>query len=128
MLSIARESGHLRDNRVSSTTRSSSSCLKEVKTLDPTIKTKSFNVNDYDMLKSFLKPADIVLLAVPGYMGYKLLEIIKQHARETNSELAKRLINDWSMEIRKFWQVVPLEILSTLKNPVSSETVVGKIA
>ena len=52
------------------------STLKEVKTLDPTIKTKCFNVNDSDMLKSFLKPADIVLLAVPGYMGYKLLEKI----------------------------------------------------
>jgi len=53
-----------------------SSTLKEVKTIDPTIKTKCFNVNDYDMLESFLKPADIVLLAVPGYMGYKLLEKI----------------------------------------------------
>ena len=52
------------------------SALKEIKTLDPTIKTKCFNVNDSDMLKSFLKPADIVLLAVPGHMGYKLLEKI----------------------------------------------------
>ena len=52
------------------------SALKEIKTLDPTIKTKCFDVNDSDMLKSFLKPADIVLLAVPGHMGYKLLEKI----------------------------------------------------
>ena len=53
-----------------------SSALKEVKTLDPTIETKCFDVNNIDMLKSFLKPADIVVLAVPGHMGYKLLEII----------------------------------------------------
>ena len=52
------------------------SALKEIKTLDHTIKTKCFNVNDSDMLKSFLKPADIVLLAVPGHMGYKLLKKI----------------------------------------------------
>ena len=52
------------------------SALKEVETLDPTIKTKCFNVNDYDMLKSFLKPADIVLLAVPGFLGYNTLETI----------------------------------------------------
>ena len=52
------------------------SALKEIKNLDPTIKTKCFNVNDSDKLKSFLKPADIVLIAVPGYMGYKLLEKI----------------------------------------------------
>ena len=50
--------------------------LKKVKTLDPTIKTKCFNVDDSEQLKSFLKPADIVLLAVPGHMGYKLLKRI----------------------------------------------------
>ena len=58
----------------------------------------------------------------------KLLEMIQQHVRETNSALAKRLVNDWSMEIRNFWHVVPHEILNTLDNPVSSETVIGKIA
>ena len=52
------------------------SALQEVKNLDPTIKTKCFDVNNIDMLKSFLKPADIVLLAVPGHMGYKLLKKI----------------------------------------------------
>ena len=52
------------------------SALKEIKTLDPTIKTKCFNVNDSESLKSFVKPADIVLIAVPGHMGYKLLEKI----------------------------------------------------
>ena len=52
------------------------SALKEIKTLDPTIRTKCFDVNDSGMLKSFLRPADIVLLAVPGHMGYKLLEKI----------------------------------------------------
>jgi hypothetical protein len=32
------------------------------------------------------------------------------------------------MEIRNFWHVVPHEILNNLDNPVSSETVIGKIA
>ena len=40
-----------------------SSALKEVKTLDPTIETKCFDVNNIDMLKSFLKPADIVAVS-----------------------------------------------------------------
>jgi glutamate synthase (NADPH/NADH) large chain len=63
-----------------------------------------------------------------GHWSDKLLEMIQQHARETNSALAKRLVNDWSMEIRNFWHVVPHEILNTLDNPVSSETIIGKIA
>ena len=63
-----------------------------------------------------------------GHWSDKLLEMIQQHVRETNSALAKRLVNDWSMEIRNFWHVVPHEILNTLDNPVRSETVIGKIA
>ncbi len=50
--------------------------LKKVKNLNPKINTQCFDVNDTVMLKSFLKPADIVLLAVPGHMGYKLLKKI----------------------------------------------------
>ena len=52
------------------------SSLSEVKALDPTIRTKCFNFNDIDVLKSFLEPADIVLVAVPGHLGYSLLKKI----------------------------------------------------
>ena len=52
------------------------SSLSEVKALDPSIKTKCFNFNDFDVLRSFLKPADIVLVAVPGHQGYNLLKTI----------------------------------------------------
>ena len=52
------------------------SSLSEVKALDPSIKTKCFNFNDIDVLKSFLEPADIVLVAVPGHLGYNLLKTI----------------------------------------------------
>ena len=52
------------------------SSLYEIKTLDPTIKTKCFNFNNINVLKSFLEPADIVLVAVPGHLGYNLLKTI----------------------------------------------------
>lgn len=52
------------------------SSLSEVKALDPSIKTKCFNFNNIDVLKSFLEPADIVLVAVPGHLGYNLLKTI----------------------------------------------------
>ncbi len=52
------------------------SSLYEVKALDPTIKTKCFNFNNSNILASFLEPADIVLVAVPGHLGYNLLKTI----------------------------------------------------
>ena len=86
----------------------------------------------YDPKASSLKDFNLETLHISrlqsGHWSDKLLELIKQHARETNSELAKRLVNDWSMEISNFWHVIPLEILKTLENPVNSEMVVGKIA
>ena len=57
-----------------------------------------------------------------------MLEILKQHARETNSAIAKRLVNDWLLEIENFWHVVPIEILKTLEPSLDSENIVGKIA
>jgi len=50
--------------------------LNKIKVLNPKIKTKNFDFNDFDTLKSFVDPADIVLLAVPGHMGFKLLKTI----------------------------------------------------
>ena len=50
--------------------------LSEVKALDSSIKTECFNFNDIDALKSFLEPADIVSIAVPGHLGYNLLKTI----------------------------------------------------
>ena len=63
-----------------------------------------------------------------GYWSDKLLEIVKQHAHETNSELARRLENDWLLEIDKFWHVVPLEVLQTLEVPIKIGSIEGKIA
>ena len=58
-----------------------------------------------------------------------LIILISINKANANTEkLYERLVNDWSMEIRNFWHVVPHEILNTLDNPVSSETVIGKIA
>ncbi|MBT5798736.1 MAG: glutamate synthase large subunit, partial [Alphaproteobacteria bacterium] len=63
-----------------------------------------------------------------GFWSDELLDLIKQHARETNSALAKHLVNDWVRELGNFWQVVPFEILHTLEHPVSSDAVNDKIA
>ena len=58
-----------------------------------------------------------------------LIILISINKANANTEkLYERLVNDWSMEIRNFWHVVPHEILNTLDNPVRSETVIGKIA
>jgi len=50
--------------------------LRNIKKTNPSIITKHIDANDLNKLEEFIAPADIVLLSVPGYLGYNLLENI----------------------------------------------------
>jgi len=52
--------------------------------------------------------------------------LVEQHAAETGSAFAEDLLIHWDLEIGKFWQVVPQEVIPTLAHPLvdgESETV-----
>ena len=44
--------------------------------------------------------------------------LVNEHWRETQSRFAERLLVDWEREVRKFWQVVPKEMLDKLEQPL----------
>ena len=48
-----------------------------------------------------------------------LRNLIEEHAEETQSRFARRLLNDWMLERGKFWQVAPKEMLDKLPHPLS---------
>ena len=54
-----------------------------------------------------------------GHWQKQLHEFVSRHARETESAIAKRLLNDWASEVNNFWHIVPTEILSVLSNPIA---------
>ncbi len=56
-------------------------------------------------------------IAVDHYEA-TLKALIEEHAEETDSKFAQRLLLDWEREIGHFWQVVPKEMLSRLAVPV----------
>ena len=45
--------------------------------------------------------------------------LIEEHAEETQSRFARRLLNDWMLERGKFWQIAPKEMLDKLTQPLS---------
>ena len=53
----------------------------------------------------------------------ELKGLVEAHAEATDSALAARLLNEWDVEIGKFWQVVPTEIVPRLEMPLSNEEV-----
>ncbi len=52
-----------------------------------------------------------------------LKALVAEHAVETHSRWANGILNDWSRELPKFWQIVPKEMLTRLAHPVSAAEV-----
>ncbi len=50
-----------------------------------------------------------------------LLGLIEEHAAETGSRHAKRILQQWDLERGRFWQVCPKEMLTRLRHPLSDE-------
>ena len=53
-----------------------------------------------------------------AYWGQVLRGLVSEHFVETQSRFAERLLVDWDREIRRFWQVVPMEMIGKLDQPV----------
>ena len=45
--------------------------------------------------------------------------LIEEHRAETGSDLAQEMLTQWDLEIGKFWQVVPKEMVERLPYPLS---------
>ncbi|MBI1213382.1 MAG: glutamate synthase large subunit [Alphaproteobacteria bacterium] len=53
------------------------------------------------------------------YWEQLLLSLIEEHAAETGSRHAKRILQQWDVERDRFWQICPKEMVSRLKHPLS---------
>ena len=48
-----------------------------------------------------------------------LKNMIKEHAEETKSSIANKILDNFDKEVNNFFQVCPIEMLSKLKNPIT---------
>ena len=55
------------------------------------------------------------------YWQAELQALIERHVRETNSDFAAHLLNDWDRVLPHFWQVVPREYVQYLPAPMQDE-------
>jgi glutamate synthase (NADPH/NADH) large chain len=56
-----------------------------------------------------------------SYWESVLKELVLAHFRETQSKFCERLLADWELELPKFWQIVPKEMLNRLPRPLTRE-------
>jgi glutamate synthase (NADPH/NADH) large chain len=57
-------------------------------------------------------------IATPYWEGV-LRGLVEEHVRQTQSRFAAQLLLDWERESRRFWQVVPKEMLTRLPEPLT---------
>ena len=69
-----------------------------------------------------VNPASLEVMRIgTAHWEGELKSLVETHAAATDSALAARLLNEWDVEIGKFWQVVPTEIAPRLEMPLSDD-------
>ena len=86
----------------------------------------------YDINNQFEKrvnPESVVWQTLETeYWVNNLKNIIQEHFKETNSNLSKKIIDNFNNEILNFVQVCPKEMLSKLKNPITLKPVIKEVS
>ena len=62
------------------------------------------------------------------YWKTYLKDLIKEHFKETGSNLSKLLIENYDEELKNFVQVCPKEMLDKLSNPISLKSVIKEVS
>src|SRR3546814_7732703 len=68
-----------------------------------------------ERLPERINPASVIHQRIEtDYWEGQVHDLITEHWRETQSAFAQQILVNWAQEKRRFWQVVPREMLSRL--------------
>ncbi|MEC8108876.1 MAG: glutamate synthase large subunit [Pseudomonadota bacterium] len=86
----------------------------------------------YDPQDSFLNRANPETLNIERiqhpHWEMVLRDLIIEHGKATQSEMAARLLNQWATAVRHFWQAVPNEIIPVLEVPLAKDDAASRTA
>jgi len=80
----------------------------------------AFVYDPENRFEEHLNPGSVVFqrIEVPFY-EQKLRTLIEEHVQETASRHAQEILLNWEIFVKRFWQVVPKEMLDKLEVPVT---------
>ena len=77
--------------------------------------------------ENYVNPSSIIWQKVEtDYWKKFLKDNLNDFYKETNSKIAKKIINNFKNELINFKQICPIEMLDKLKNPITSKTEIYK--
>lgn len=70
--------------------------------------------------ENYANPSSIIWLTPEtNYWKNYLMNLIKEHTQETNSKIAKKILENFDDELNNFKQVCSKEMINKLSNPLS---------
>ena len=82
----------------------------------------AFVFDEKDDFENFANPASIIWQKIEtDYWKSFLKEKINDFVKETNSIVAKKILNNFEIELKKFKQVCSIEMLDKLDHPISND-------
>ena len=87
----------------------------------------AFVYDEKNTFENFANPASIIWQKVEtDHWKTFLKNSLNNFVKETNSKIAKKILNDFDNELQKFKQICPIEMLDKLENPISLKSPVKK--
>jgi glutamate synthase (NADPH/NADH) large chain len=88
----------------------------------------AFIYNPNNEFEKRANPESIVWQSLESEYWMKYLkDKIQEHFNETNSNLSKKIIENYDKEILNFVQVCPKEMINKLKNPISLKSIIREV-
>jgi len=83
----------------------------------------AFTYDPTDEFEKYVNPESVIWQKIESkYWTEYLKNMIVQHYEETNSSLAKRILNDFELEKNNFKQICPIEMLDKLEQPITTQS------
>ena len=83
----------------------------------------AFIYDPTDEFEKYVNPESVIWQKIATkYWTEYLKNMIVQHYEETNSSLAKRILNDFELEKNNFKQICPIEMLDKLEQPITTKS------
>jgi glutamate synthase (NADPH/NADH) large chain len=83
----------------------------------------AFIYDPTDEFEKYVNPESVIWQKIESKYWIEYLKgMIIEHYEETNSSLAKKILNDFELEKNNFKQICPIEMLDKLEQPITSQS------
>ena len=89
----------------------------------------AFVYDTKDEFENFANPASIIWQQIEtDFWKTFLKENLNEFLKETNSVVAKEILDDFEVKLKKFKQICPVEMLDKLDNPITLKSTIKKVS